>query len=111
MSRREFGGAGNRFTDIADGAAGRQEVLDVNAGLMLSVRGYPLPPSCPVQGFWPQAGMICGDSSPIDVPGRSGASRHVYRPDRAVSRCGPHVRPPSHGFQVMGLMINRFAVL
>jgi len=40
----ESGGAGNRFTDIADRAAGRQEVLDVNAGLMLSVRGYPLPP-------------------------------------------------------------------
>ena len=73
----ESGGVGNRFTDIADGAAGRQEVLDVNAGLMLSVRGYPLPPSCPVLGLWPQAGMICGDSSPIDVPGSSGPSRHV----------------------------------
>ena len=69
MSRREFGGAGNRFTDIADRAAGRQEVLDVNAGLMLSVRGYPLPPPCPVLGLWPQTGMICGDSSPIDVRG------------------------------------------
>ena len=64
----ESGGAGNRFTDIADRAAGRQEVLDVNAGLMLSVRGYPLPPPCPVLGLWAQAGMICGDSSPIDVP-------------------------------------------
>ena len=107
----ESGGAGNRFTDIADRAAGRQEVLDVNAGLMLSVRGYPLPPSCPVLGLWPQAGMICGDSSPIDVPGRSGPSRHVYRPDRAVSRCGPPVRPPAHAIQVMGLMINKFTVL
>ena len=91
----ESGGAGNRFTDIADGAAGRQEVLDVNAGLMLSVRGYPLPPPCPVLGLWAQAGMICGDSSPIDVPGSS----------------GPPVRPPSHAIQVMGLMINRFTVL
>ena len=67
----ESGGAGNRFTDIADRAAGRQEVLDVNAGLMLSVRGYPLPPPCPVLGLWAQAGMICGDSSPIDVCGSS----------------------------------------
>ena len=33
------------------------------------------------------------------------------RPDRAGSRCGPPVRPPSHGFQVIGLMINKFAVL
>ncbi len=33
------------------------------------------------------------------------------RPGRAGSRCGPPVRPPSHVFQVMGLMINRFAVL
>ena len=64
----ESGGAGNEFTDIADRAAGRQEVLDVNAGLMLSVRGYPLPSPCPVLGLWAQAGMICGDSSPIDVP-------------------------------------------
>ena len=91
----------NRFTDIADGAAGRQEVLDVNAVLMLSVRGYPLPPPCPVLGLWAQAGMIYGDSSPIDVPGSSGPSRHVYRPDRAVSRCGPPARSPAHAFQVM----------
>ena len=82
----ESGGAGNRFTDIADVAAGRQEVLDVNAGLMLSVCGYPLPPSCPVLGLWAQAGMP--------------------RPGRAGSRCGPPVRPPVHGFQVMGIMIN-----
>ena len=107
----ESGGAGNWFTDIVDGAAGRQEVLDVNAGLMLSVRGYPLPPPCPVLGLWAQAGMIYGDSSPIDVPGSSGPSRHVYRPDRAVSRCGPPVRPPAHAIQVIGLMINRFTVL
>ena len=33
------------------------------------------------------------------------------RPGRAGSRCGPPVRPPPHVFQVMGLMINRFAVL
>ena len=97
----ESGGAGNWFTDIVDGAAGRQEVLDVNAGLMLSVRGYPLPPPCPVLGLWAQAGMIYGDSSPIDVPGSSGPSRHVYRPDRAVSRCGPPARSPAHAFQVM----------
>ena len=86
-------------------------ILDVNAGLMLSVRSYPLPPPCPVLGLWAQAGMIYGDSSPIDVPESSGPSRHVYRPDRAVSRCGPPVRPPAHAIQVMGLMINRFAVL
>ena len=35
-----------------------------------------------------------------------------FQPDRrAGSRCGPPVRPPVHGFQVMGLMINRFAIL
>ena len=33
------------------------------------------------------------------------------RPGRARSRCGPPVRPPAHGFQVMVLMINRFTVL
>ena len=33
------------------------------------------------------------------------------RPDRAGNRCGPPVRPPAHALQVMGLMINRFAVL
>ena len=90
----ESGGAGNRFTDIADGAAGRQEVLDVNAGLMLSVRGYPLPPSCPVLGLWAQAGMIYGDSSPIDVPGSSGLSRHVLvRTVRGTAADRPSVLP------------------
>ena len=103
----ESGGAGNRFTDIADRAAGRQEVLDVNAGLMLSVRGYPLPPPCPVLGLWAQAGMIYGDSSPIDVPGSSGPSRHVYRPDRVVIRCGPPVRPPAYALQVIEIMISK----
>ena len=90
----ESGGAGNGFTDIADGAAGRQEVLDVNAGLMLSVRGYPLPPPCPVLGLWAQAGMICGDSSPIDVPGSSGLSRHVLvRTVRGTAADRPSVLP------------------
>ena len=90
----ESGGAGNRFTDIADGAAGRQEVLDVNAGLMLSVRGYPLPPPCPVLGLWAQAGMICGDSSPIDVLGSSGPSRHVLvRTVRGTAADRPSVLP------------------
>ena len=90
----ESGGAGNRFTDIADGAAGRQEVLDVNAGLMLSVRGYPLLPPCPVLGLWAQAGMIYGDSSPIDVPGSSGPSRHVLvRAVRGAAADRPSVLP------------------
>ena len=35
-----------------------------------------------------------------------------FQPDRrAGSRCGPPARSPAHAFQVMGLMINRFAVL
>ena len=90
----EYGGAGNRFTDIADGAAGRQEVLDVNAGLMLSVRGYPLPPPCLVLGLWAQAGMICGDSNPIDVLGSSGSSRHVLvRTVRGAAADRPSVLP------------------
>ena len=90
----ESGGAGNRFTDIADRAAGRQEVLDVNAGLMLSVRGYPLPSPCPVLGLWAQAAMIYGDSSPIDVPGSSGPSRHVLvRTVRGTAADRPSVLP------------------
>ncbi|AEA21432.1 hypothetical protein HMPREF9137_2355 [Prevotella denticola F0289] len=107
----ESGGAGNRFTDIVDGAAGRQEVLDVNAGLMLSVCGYSLPPPCPVLGLWAQAGMDLRGFQPDRRVRKLRSFSARPRPGRAGSRCGPPVRPPAHAFQVMGLMINRFAVL
>lgn len=33
------------------------------------------------------------------------------RPDRAGNRCGPPVRPPSHAFQVMRIMINKISMI